>query len=295
MATRSTNATRKTIRVAFVTCAELADLDPDDRLAIAPLGERGIAVEPAVWDDPRVDWAGFDLAVLRSTWDYPRRRDDFVAWSRRVPALANPAEVVAWNTDKRYLAGLAAAGLAVVPTEWLEPGTQWTPPPGGEYVVKPAVSGGSIDSGRYDLSDPEHRMLAVSHVDRLLAAGRVVMVQPYLPAVDSHGETALIYFDGAFSHAIRKGPLLTGPDEGVAGLYKVEDIGPRTATPAERALGDRVLAQAPPGLLYARVDLIPGTDGQPLLVELELTEPSIFLGYREGAPDRFAAAIAARF
>ncbi|MDG4796703.1 hypothetical protein [Micromonospora sp. WMMD1082] len=286
-------------RVALVTCTELADLDADDRLVLDPLTARGIAAEAVVWDDPGVDWAGYDLAVLRSPWDYMSRRDEFVAWAGRVPRLVNPADVVRWNTDKRYLDELCAAGVPTVPTGWVLPGEPWQPPADrGEYVVKPAVSAGSQDTGRYDLADPEHRQLAVAHVRRLGAAGRVTMIQPYLSAVDTAGETALLYFAGpqglAFSHAIRKGPMLTGPDEGVAGLYKVEEITARTAQPAQLAVAEKTLAAVPGGsgrLLYARVDLIPGPDGAPVLVELELTEPSLFLGHADGAPDRLADAI----
>jgi glutathione synthase/RimK-type ligase-like ATP-grasp enzyme len=280
-------------RVALVTCAELPDLDPDDRLLLAPLAARGISTEPAVWDDPAVDWSAYDLVVLRSTWNYPRRRDEFVAWAGGVPRLANPADVVQWNTDKRYLSALAAAGLPVVPTHWIDRGDAWAMPDTGEWVIKPAVGAGSLDTGRYAASDEAHRPLAAAHVARLQAAGRLVMVQPYLPAVDSAGETSLLFLGGTYSHAIRKGPMLQGPYEGVAGLYKEETITARTPSPAERAVADAVLAAVPfTDLLYARVDLIPGPDGQPLLVELELAEPSLFLGTADGAADRFAAAIA---
>ena len=288
-------ATRATARVALVTCAEFADLEADDRLVLAPLASHGIAAEPAVWDDPTVDWAAYDLAVLRSPWDYPARREEFLAWAARVPRLANPADVVAWNTDKRYLVDLATAGVPVVPTTWLDPGTPWTPPETGRIVLKPAVGAGSIDAGQYDCADREHRRLAADHVARLHAAGRTVMLQPYLPAVDTYGETALLFFRGAYSHAIRKGPMLAGPDLGTKGLYKPEQISAREPTPAERAVAERVLAAVPgaPDLLYARVDLIPGPDGAPVLVELELTEPSLFLALARGAADRFAAAVAA--
>ena len=280
-------------RVALVTCAKLPDLDPDDRLLLAPLAARGISAEPAVWDDPAVDWSAYDLVVLRSTWDYARRRDEFVAWAGRVPRLANPADVVRWNTDKRYLSALAAAGLPVVPTQWVDRGDAWAMPDAGEWVIKPAVGAGSLDTGRYAASDEAHRPLAVAHVARLQAAGRLVMVQPYLPAVDTDGETSLLFLGGMYSHAIRKGPMLQGPDEGVTGLYKEEAITPRTPSPAERAVADAVLAAVPfTDLLYARVDLISGSDGQPLLVELELAEPSLFLGTADGAADRLAAAIA---
>ncbi|MFE9183409.1 RimK family alpha-L-glutamate ligase [Micromonospora haikouensis] len=292
-------STRGEPRVAIVTCADLPDLEPDDRLLLAPLAGRGIAATVAAWDDPAVDWAAYDLVVLRSPWDYALRRDEFVAWADTVPRLVNPADVVRWNTDKRYLDELSAARVPTVPTGWVAPGQPWTPPAsGGEHVIKPAVSAGSQDTGRYDLADPEHRELALAHLRRLSDAGRVAMVQPYLAAVDTAGETALLFLAGpdglAFSHAIRKGPMLTGPDLGPDGLYKAEEITPRTATPAQRAVAERVLAAVPGGtrrLLYARVDLIPGPDGAPVLVELELTEPSLFLGYADGAPERLADAV----
>ncbi|GIJ77486.1 Glutathione synthase/RimK-type ligase, ATP-grasp superfamily [Micromonospora phaseoli] len=286
-------------RVALVTCTALADLDEDDRLVLAPLSARGIIAEPVVWDDPGVDWAGYDLVVLRSPWDYMFRREEFVTWAGRVPRLVNPADVVRWNTDKRYLDELSAAGVPTVPTSWVLPGEPWQPPADrGEYVIKPVVSAGSQDTGRYDLADPRHRDLALAHLRRLGAAGRVAMVQPYLTAVDTAGETALLFLAGpdglAFSHAIRKGPMLTGPDEGADGLYKPEEITARTADPAQRGVAAKTLAAVPGGtdrLLYARVDLIPGPDGTPVLVELELTEPSLFLGHADGAPERFADAI----
>jgi glutathione synthase/RimK-type ligase-like ATP-grasp enzyme len=268
------------------------DLDPDDRLLIEPLRRLGIQAEPAVWDDPSVDWSAYDLAVLRSTWDFPTRRAEFVAWADRVPCLANPASVVAWNTDKRYLEDLVAAGTPVVETTRFPPGRPWVPPTSGEIVVKPSVGCGSIDTGRFDLADPDQRRLAAELVARLHAAGRVAMVQPYLAAVDSYGETAMLYLGGAYSHAIRKGPMLTGPEVMVDGLYKAEEITARVATPAERAVADRALAVVPEPLLYARVDLIPDADGQPVVVELELAEPSLFLGYADGAAARFATAIA---
>lgn len=293
------HATRETSRVAFITCARLPDLDPDDRLAVAALRQLGVAVTPAVWDDPAVDWAGFDLAVLRSTWDYPPRRDEFLAWARAVPHLVNPAPVVAWNTDKRYLDRLAGAGVPVVPTTWVAPGARWDLPGAGEWVIKPAVGAGSKDAGRYRLDDPEHRRLAAEHLDRLRSQRRTIMVQPYQWEVERAGETALVFLSGpdglAYSHAVRKGPMLAGPDPRSEALFVAERITACTAGPAQLAVARRALAAVPGGadrLLYARVDLLPGPDGAPLLAELELTEPSLFLGFRAGAPEAFAATIA---
>lgn len=285
-----------TAPIALVTCAAVADLDSDDRLVLAPLAALGCPADAVIWDDPAVDWDRYRLAVLRSPWDYVPRRDEFVAWAASTPRLANPASVVVWNTDKRYLAELAAAGVTVVPTVWVEPGDHWTPPDAGHWVIKPSIGAGSKDTGRYDMALSPHREQAVAHVQRLQAAGRAVMVQPYLDAVDTDGETALMFVGGEFSHAIRKGPLLDGPDLGVDGLYKPETITVRKPSAAERALAERVLASLPAALpppLYARVDLIPGPTGDPMLIELELTEPSLFLGFADGAAQRFAEAIAA--
>jgi hypothetical protein len=294
--TFDTNATRASARVALVTCAEFPQLHADDRLLLAPLAERGISAEPVVWDDPAARWDDYHLAVLRSPWDYAGRRDEFVAWAARVPRLHNRASVIAWNTDKQYLRELAVAEVPVVPTTWLSPGDRWWARRTGEFVVKPTVSAGSRDTGRYDLDDAEQRRLAGVHLDRLHAAGRVAMVQPYVAGVDRAGETAVIYLGGRYSHAIRKGPILDGPDLGPDGsLYRRDDITPREPTAAERTAAEQVLAALPfpaAELLYARVDLVPGPAG-PLLIELELTEPSLFLGTAEGAAERFADAIAA--
>jgi hypothetical protein len=286
-------------RVALVTCDIFPDLWDDDFPLRDALRARGVTVDAARWDDDTVDWAGYDLAVIRSTWDYVARRDQFVAWARRVPRLVNPADIVAWNTDKRYLSDLVAAGVPVTPTSYVAPGSVWTPPATGEWVVKPTISAGSQDTGRYAL--PDQRALAVAHVERLTAAGRTAMIQPFLAAVDSAGETAVLCTpdaDGSlsFSHAIRKGAILTGPDVGDIDPGS-GTITPRTPSAAELAVAAQALAAIPGGtkrLLYARVDMIPGPDGEPLLVELELTEPSLFLRDNQPAADRLADAILTR-
>lgn len=287
-------------RVALVTCAQVPELDADSRGLLGPLEAAGVAAEPVVWDDPTVNWAGFDLAVVRSCWDYVPRRAEFLAWAQRMPRLANPAEVLAWNTDKRYLRELAAAGVPVVPTTWVQPHQAWTLPERGEWVLKPAVSLAALDTGRYQLGDAGQRRLAVQHLRRLQATGRMVMAQPYLRAVDTEGETALVYLGGRFSHAIRKGAVLDGPDTGVDRRFQHDgglDLRLRRPSAAQRTVAERVLAAVPgrpSRLLYARVDLAPGPDGRPLLMELELTEPQLFLGHAPGAADRLAEAITTR-
>ena len=197
-------------RIALATCAALPDLDPDDQLVLEPLRALGVEAVPAVWDDPAVDWASFDLVVVRDTWDYAGRRDAFVAWARSVPRLANPADVIEWNTDKHYLADLATAGLPVVPTTWLSPGDVVVLPASGRHVLKPAVGAGSLDAAAFSMHDAHEAALAHAHATRLLTTQQTVMVQPYVAAIEEHGETGLIFIGGQFSHAISKGPMLVG-------------------------------------------------------------------------------------
>ena len=284
------------MRIALVTCAALPELDPDDHPLIGLLEARGAYAEAAVWDDTAADWATFDLAVLRNPWDYTSRRGQFVTWALAVPRLANPADIVEWNTDKRYLRDIADAGLPVVPTSWItnEPAVL---PAAGAHVLKPAVGAGSIDAARFSLHDQHEAELARAHAARLISAGHTVMVQPYLDAIDEYGETGLIFVGGVFSHAISKGAMLAA-DRGLeaGGLYKGEKITASEPTPAELELARRALAAVPGGaarLLYARVDLVPGADGSPVIMELELTEPSLFMHTAPGATNRFADAIAA--
>jgi len=283
------------VTVAIATAADARGLDEDEPLLLEALARVGVDADVAVWDDRSVDWGGYDLVVVRSTWDYPPQRDAFVAWAEDVAGrtrIANPARVLRWNTDKRYLAELAEAGLPVVPTAWLEPGNVAVLPDWDELVVKPAVSAGAKDTARYG---PERRTEAGDHAAALLAAGRTVMIQPYVAEIDDDGETALMYIEGRYSHAIRKGPILQAGARLVDGLFAPEDITARQPTAAECNLAEAVLAAVPGGdrLLYARVDVVIGADGGPLLLELELTEPSLFLAFADGAADRLASAIAA--
>jgi len=289
-------------RIALATSAEIANLDEDESLLRDALIARGIDAQPAVWSDESIDWSQFNLVILRSVWDYTEHHARFLEWAARVSAvtrLLNSVDVITWNSDKRYLRDLAAAGIPVVPTFFVEPDAPaWEVPADcTDFVVKPAVSAGSKDTARYGADDS--RDAADAHVNYLLADGRTVMIQPYLNAVDTAGETAVIFMGGEFSHSIRKGAMLPtrGEQPEHNNGYVAEEITSRTPSDAELALARRVLAAYPGGadqLLYARVDLIPDAQGNPMLIEFEVTEPSLFFGKDAGAADRMAGAIIAR-
>ena len=272
----------------IATHADMPDGSTDDRLLADALIAAGARVRLAVWNDLTVDWAESGRVVIRSTWDYQERHDEYLRWVRSVPRILNPPEVIEWNTDKRYLAAVPGA----VATSFLAPGDVFAAP-SGEYVVKPSVSAGSRDTARFVPGDDDR---AAALVARIHAGGRTALVQPYLHAVDDVGETALLYFDGAYSHAIRKGAILRRGAEPTTEVFAAETIEPRDAPPDERELADRVVAfvrERFGDLAYTRVDLVRGDDG-PQLLELELTEPSLFFQQGPDAPERFAAAIRSR-
>jgi O-ureido-D-serine cyclo-ligase len=296
-------------RIALVSAQAALDLDEDMPPLVQALQRAGARVATPCWDDPTVEWAGFDVALLRSTWDYVERIDEFLQWARNCAVqtrLLNTPEVVAWNTDKHYLLHLHRSGVPVVPTRFVEFGEDverafaaflagglgtvhaGDAVPFTQFVIKPSIGAGSRDAARYRV---EERERALAHLRRLVEAGRrSAMLQPYLERVDEAGETALVYLGGRPSHAIRKGPLL-GLDAGlVQGLFAPEAISSRMAGSDELSVAAAAFAAIPfsPVPLYARVDMIRDAQGQPRVLELELTEPSLFLAHGPGSADRLA-------
>jgi hypothetical protein len=292
------------ISVALATCAALPDGWEDDRLLADELRSRGAGPEFAVWDDAAVDWSSFDRVVIRSTWDYMGRREEFIAWARSIGArLDNPAPVLEWNSDKRYLSELAASGVPTVPTRFVEPGDP-VPALEGEVVVKPTISAGARDTGRFG---SPHHAAASALIERLQAGGRTAMVQPYLGSVEGRGETAIVSIDGTESHVLRKGAVLR-PDEeaplrddslGAAeAMYDPGLVEAGHATAAERqvsgAVGEELVARFGAAPLYARVDVLGGEDGEPVLLELEVVEPTLYMATAPGSAARVANAILRR-
>jgi hypothetical protein len=269
------------------------DLDP----LMRALEREGVAAEVCNWDDESVDWSRFDAAVIRSTWDYTERFQEFLGWIERCSSatrLVNSAELVRWNADKRYLDDLDRSGIAVVPTQFFDGAAPIDFTAQGEIVVKPSVSAGSKDTARFRA---EQIGAARAHAAAIISSGRTAMVQPYQAAVDDEGETALLYFGGVFSHAIRKGPLLALDAEPTRALFAPEVITARTATPEQLAVGEAVLeavgplSGSPSAPVYARVDLLTGPDGRQVVLEVELIEPSVFLSVDPSAAARFAAVL----
>jgi hypothetical protein len=276
------------VSIAVVACEAAPHLNEDWPLVQDALRQLGISASAEVWTDANVDWSAFELVVVIGVWDYVSRFEEFNGWAKSVSqatSLINPAPVLRWNADKRYLADLSRDGVPTVPTEWVAPGQLWGAP-SDQFVIKPTVSNGGFETARYSSKD-----LALAHVDRLHQAGLTVMVQPYEPAVDQLGETALVYLGGQFSHALRKGPLLELGAGVRERLWLREEITRTSPTKAELAVADSALSAAhrrAGPTTYARVDVVTRSDGTPCVLELELIEPSLFLRYCVGGPERFA-------
>ncbi len=280
-------------RVGVVTASVLPFPDPDEPALVATLRGLGARVSVVAWDDPAVDWGTLDVAVVRSTWNYVPRRDDFVAWAERterVTRLLNPAAVLRANSDKAYLGELGRRGVPIVPTTFLDLGASAADAVSsalgaglGDVVVKPRVSAGSFATERFDLE--RDGSTAVAFLGEHLAV-RPMMLQPYQPTIATSGERSLVFIDGQLSHHVRKSPRFSG-----------EPVVISDALPFEADLTDlaqRVLASIGDALLYARVDLLRDADGQARLMELELVEPYLMLGKHPPAVDALAGAIVRR-
>ena len=285
------------MRVAFATCADLADGFEDDRPSAVLLG-----ASFEVWSDQRVDWDAYDRVVIRSTWDYTDRADAFLAWAQRIGGarLRNQPELIAWNSDKRYVADLAAADIPTVPTAFVD--HDLDAELSGEVVVKPTVSAGARCTGRFG---PAHHDEARALVAAIVRSGRTAMVQPYLAGVDQEGETAVVMLGGEVSHVLHKKPVLR-PDEvapvdpsrgefaAAEAMFDPDLVTAGRADDQQLSLARRVaadLARRFGPALYVRVDMVPGPDGSPVVLEVEAVEPCLYMGTAAGASERFAAAV----
>jgi hypothetical protein len=279
--------------VAIATCREVPDLDDEGRLLLEALRAAGVDARPAIWDQ-QCQWDTFSAVLIRSTWDYFRSISQFLAWADLIgPRLHNPAAMVRWNYDKRYLLDLARARIPVVDTTYLAPGTSFTLP-AGQFVVKPAISAGSNDTATYDGA---RSGAALDHIQRLHSAGRTVLLQPYFHSIGNDGETAVIVIDGEISHCMRKEPLLSLDQPAGHELWRPEEMSLRLPDVGMVELARRVVSLVSAWLgvpLYLRVDMLRDVAGQWRVLEVELIEPSLFLQFCPGSATRLAETFARR-
>jgi hypothetical protein len=274
------------VRLRIATCTKLPEPDEDEAPLLAALAARGVAARMASWDDPAEDWDAPVPTVIRSTWNYIHRPGDYLAWVERAAAAAplwNPPDIVRENSHKSYLGTIAARGQPVVPTRFYRRGERAELAADlGDVVVKPTVSAGSFGTRRFLPGDVAG---AQAHLDALLAT-RDAMVQAYVPSVEGYGERACVFIDGELTHAVRKTPRFSGEHEAVGEALPL--------APDEREVAQAVLAPYADRLLYGRVDLARDAAGRPMVMELELIEPSLYLVQHPAALARLADALARR-
>lgn len=245
------------------------------------LREQGLSVKRLAWDDPEQDWSRVRGAMLRSTWDYSQRSDEFEAWLDKAgqqTLLFNRYDLLRWNMDKHYLRDLAEQEVAIVPSVFVAKGQQmdllalaqrfgWN-----EVIIKPVVSAAARDTLRLDLQQPQVAQQALNAA----SARDATIVQPFLPSVLLQGELSLIVIGGEVCHAVRKTPR--------PGDFCVQDdhggqVMPYIANAEEIAFAEQAVAACPVLPLYARVDVLRDQQGRLRLLELELIEPELFFRF----------------
>ncbi len=266
------------MKIAYVSCQNLPEPDIDENPLVEGLKAAGHDASVAGWDDESVDWSQFDAILIRATWNYAWHLEAFRAWiarANRQTTLINPIETLEWNLHKGYLKELQAAGIPIIPTAFFKQNASasimelcesrgWS-----RIVIKPTVSAGSFGTRAFDLCKGE-APAAQAFFDEMIAQ-REMMIQRFVPAVETVGETALIVIDGELTHAIEKRPRFDDQDEEV---YLRESISDEM-----RDIVPKVIDAASKDHLYARVDVIPDDDGSLMLSELEMLEPSLFFPY----------------
>jgi glutathione synthase/RimK-type ligase-like ATP-grasp enzyme len=276
-------------KFTFVTYADLPNLDADDRLVVVELEKRGFNCAVAVWNDDNISWSNAGICVLRSTWDYHLHYAKFLYWLNRVSALTtvwNDVEIVRWNSNKRYLLDLQRASIPIVPTVLFEKEQSvdllkimdehgWD-----RGILKPAIGLSTLGVKKIGRSEPGIQ----AHLNNMLESGDVLL-QPLIQTVFERGERALVFLGGKYSHTVRKSAFQPLAQAGEAGETIVEP------EQSELDLAHRVLARVKKPALFARVDIIRAVDGQDLLMELELVEPSLYLGMHKAAVSAFTNAL----
>lgn len=257
------------------------------------LKDKGLKIEKVIWNDPQVNWDDYELAILKSPWDYFDLITDFYNWlamlkSKKIKLL-NPIDIVQWNADKHYLQDIAHAGLNVTPSIFLSKADQVVLAPyfdqlhTTQFIVKPAVSGGSKNTFKVNHENVE----AVNQKLNDLLVHEDFIVQPFLSEIEDEGEWSFLFFNGKFSHALLK--------KAKSGDFRVQHSFGGTIHPQNPAqdllkTAQQYIDQFAKNCLYARVD---GAivNGKFLLMELELIEPFLFLATAKESYQRYYDAL----
>lgn len=297
-------------KVTLATSSSLPNLYPDENGLLSALADRGIEPQVKVWNDPAVDWDNAGLVVVRSVVDYAHDRPEFLRWAKRVPRLLNTYDVLRWNSDKHYLQELGKRGLPTIDTTWVSADAGYDKrqvharfPAFGDFILKPTVSSGVRDIGRYSAEDLQARQAAIAQAMRMLGEGRDIMVQRYRAEIDVHGEISLVFFNGLLSHAVQKSALL--PPSHVTDR-KIRDVVVSATEPTDQELrwGEQIRTAIhdyvrqrqgrDEQFLFNRVDVVPDGRGSFLVMEIAMVDADLYLDATPSSMSNFADAIAVR-
>lgn len=276
------------MRLALLTCSNLPDWEQDDRFLHQALDAQGIEWALIPWDASE-DWSQYDAALIRTTWDYVNRLEEFesvLSALAHQTHLLNPIEVVSWNLRKTYLRDLAEAGISIAPTIWIDSIVDlaevmdqnlWT-----RGFLKPTVGASASDTMRFDRGDIS---VVQDWLNTRVQQGQSFMFQPYIETVETIGEISLIFFGTVFSHVVQKIPVSgdyrVQDDYGALDYAQDIDLYPNLLNISQDVLA--FVHAKFETVLVSRVDFLLMDNGDAVVNEVELIEPSLFFRH---APHR---------
>lgn len=297
-------------KVTLATAASMPDLYPDEAGLPDALADRGMDPQIKVWNEPGINWDEQGIVVVRSVIDYAENRRGFLRWAAGLPRILNSYDVLEWNSDKHYLTELAKRGLPTIPTSWLKAEEKYEKrqvharfPAFGDFVLKPTVSSGVRDIGRYDAEDLRSRQAAITQAMDLLGDDRDIMIQRYQEEIDTQGEMSLIFLNGLLSHAVRKEALLSPSQVTDQEIAEVR-VQPIEVTAEQLRWGEQIRRAIhhyvrhrigrDDQFLFNRVDVVPDGQGSFLVMEIALVDADLYLDSTPDALGNFADAISVR-
>lgn len=297
-------------RLILATSASMPNLYPDDAGLLDVLADRGFDPRIEVWNDKNVNWGDAAATVVRSVVDYANHRKEFLQWANSVPRILNQPDILEWSSDKHYLIELEKRGLEIIPTTWIAADKNYSKqqldarfPALEDFVLKPTVSSGQRDIGRYSAKSADQKRHALDHATKLLASGRDLMLQRYEADIETYGEISFVFLNGLLSHSVEKQAALHPQQE------NDETIHPVKVTPYEPTLEEmrwvEVLRRAVHSyirdrrghdeqMLYLRADMVPDGNGSFRVMEVALADADLYLNQVEGGLENFADAISVR-
>ncbi len=280
------------MKVALLTCQKLPNLLETDQLLIPELAKHNIQAEAAIWDDPTINWLSYDLLIFRNTWDYYEKQLEFDSWLSYIDKLGirtlNSISIINQNKHKFYLRELEKQGFTILPTVFIDKTenlnlSEIIPNNWKKAVIKPAYSAGSYQTSVFEVSDIQK----TNQKYQPIAAEKELLLQQFMPEIQTLGETSFIFFNKKYSHAVNKKP--------VEGEFRIQSQfgGIYTLSNPEQAIIDQaaaIVATFEADLLYARVDGIL-INNKLHLMEIECIEPDLYFNLEEGSISTFVDAI----